>query len=310
MIEFRPDRPVLVPPGGIEHHVTDMTATFSADMTLEQANARLAPANQWLPVDGDQSLTLGRLMEENSTGPLRLGFGGWRDLLLGAQFRNGKGDLVTAGGSTVKNVAGYDLTKFMVGQRGIFGRVITLTTRTYLRPVGAVLARFPLAGNIRQSIRKFEQLLLTTCRPQWSLLTPDALLCGYLSDQRTLAYVQSALPEFQPGDIRALSVDEDIQFRWQARCDAWPTDAGLHARISVPPNHVGAFIEKTRPAAWIADPAFGVIWANYPGEGKAIEDAAKLVGGSRGADEAGRHAADNAARSDQARPAGTIEICV
>ena len=66
-------------------------------------------------------------LEMNSTGPLRLGFGAWRDLLLGAQFYNGRGELITAGGRTVKNVAGYDLTKFMVGQRGVFGRLLTLT---------------------------------------------------------------------------------------------------------------------------------------------------------------------------------------
>lgn len=249
-------------------------------MTLADANTHLAKANQWLPVDGDEELTLGQLVEENSTGPLRLGFGGWRDLLLGAQFHNGRGDLITAGGRTVKNVAGYDLTKFMVGQRGIFGRVVTITTRTYLRPAGAVLARFPLAGNIRHSIRKFEQLLLTTCRPQWALLTREALLCGYLSDERTLAYVQATLPDFQADDIRRLSVGEDIQLRWHARREAWPSGAAVHARISVPPNHVGEFLEKTRPATWIADPAFGVIWASDIGDGKSTEDAAQLVGGS------------------------------
>jgi FAD/FMN-containing dehydrogenase len=280
MDTFRPDRPVLVPPGGIEHHVTDMSATFSAEVTLAAADERLAAANQWLPIDGEREAPLGRLVEENSTGPLRLGFGGWRDLLLGAQFRNGRGDLITAGGRTVKNVAGYDLTKFMIGQRGTFGRVITITTRTYLRPAGAVLARFPLAGSIRNSIRKFEQLIVTTCRPQWAMLNSEALLCGYLSDERTLNYIEKTLPEHQAADIRRLSVDEDIQLRLAARAEAWPASAELHARVSVPPNHIGDFVEKTQPTAWHADPAFGIIWASYRGDSKPIEDAAQLVGGS------------------------------
>src|SRR5437867_12271072 len=80
--EFRPDRTPLVPPGGADLHARDMTATFSADVTLENAQAKLAELGQWLPIDGDSSWTLGRLVESNSTGPLRLGYGAWRDLLL------------------------------------------------------------------------------------------------------------------------------------------------------------------------------------------------------------------------------------
>src|SRR3954470_16030681 len=130
-------RSPLVPRGGIEHHVADLTATFAVEVTLNVAQEKLAAAGQWLPIDGPGGETLGSLVERNSTGPLRLGFGGWRDLLLGAQFTNGAGELITAGGRAVKNVAGYDLTKFMVGQFGVFGRVVTITTRTYKRPAAA-----------------------------------------------------------------------------------------------------------------------------------------------------------------------------
>ena len=120
-IHYRPRRGDLVPPGGVELHARDMTATFAADVTLGEAQRRLAEIGQWLPVDGDPAAALGDLVSFNSTGPLRLGYGAWRDLLLGVQFTNGRGELITAGGRTVKNVAGYDLTKFMVGQHGVFG---------------------------------------------------------------------------------------------------------------------------------------------------------------------------------------------
>src|SRR5687767_5242798 len=140
-ITFRPPRQPLVPPGGADLHARDMTATFAAEMTLGEAQRRLGELGQWLPIDGHPDAPLGRLVEENSTGPLRLGYGAWRDLLLGVQFTNGRGDLVTAGGRTVKNVAGYDLTKFMVGQRGVFGRLTSLTVRTYRRPAAALLVR-------------------------------------------------------------------------------------------------------------------------------------------------------------------------
>ena len=134
MISARADCQPLVSPGQIEHHVADLSATFAADVTLAAAQAKLREHNQWLPIDGDPNAPLGVLVEHNSTGPLRLGFGAWRDLLLGVQFTNGAGELITAGGRTVKNVAGYDLTKFMVGQYGMFGKILTLTTRAYKAP--------------------------------------------------------------------------------------------------------------------------------------------------------------------------------
>src|SRR5215213_323741 len=166
----RPPRESRVAPGGFELLSRDMTATFSADCTLRFAQEKLGEIGQWLPVDGEEDATLGSLIESNSTGPLRLGFGAWRDLLLGAQFTNGRGELISAGGRTVKNVAGYDLTKFMVGQRGVFGKLVTITTRVYKRPAGAVLATFPPEPKL------VHLLLPSPQRPQWTLLTPDALL--------------------------------------------------------------------------------------------------------------------------------------
>src|SRR5205823_9536292 len=142
------------------------------------AQTKLREHGQWLPIDGDVNATLGSLVERNSTGPLRLGFGAWRDLLLGVQFTNGAGELITAGGRTVKNVAGYDLTKFMVGQYGIFGKLVTLTTRAYKAPAGAGLATFS------PNLKMLEALMTTPCRPQWTVRTADTLYCGYVADAK------------------------------------------------------------------------------------------------------------------------------
>src|SRR5207245_449153 len=114
-VAHRPPRQPLVPPGGHELFAADMTAAFAADVTLADAQGRLAEVDQWLPIDGDPARPLGHLVQVNSSGPLRLGYGAWRDLLLGCQFENARGELITAGGRAVKNVAGYDLTKLMVG---------------------------------------------------------------------------------------------------------------------------------------------------------------------------------------------------
>src|SRR6478735_3257601 len=181
----RPPREPLVPPGGFELFARDMTATFSADCTLRLAQEKLGEIGQWLPVDGDPDATLGSLIERNSTGPLRLGFGAWRDLLLGVQFTNGRGELISAGGMTVKNVAGYDLTKFIVGSFGVFGRLITFTARTYRKP------DFALTVRAQGGAAAVGKLLPTPVRPQWTVMTEEGLTLGYLGDEATVAYYES-----------------------------------------------------------------------------------------------------------------------
>lgn len=247
-----------------------MTACFSADVTLRAAQEALSRHEQWLPIDGDSDATMGRLVEINSTGPLRLGFGAWRDLLLGAQFLNGNDELISAGGRTVKNVAGYDLTKFMVGQGGVFGRLVTLTTRTYKRPVGAILASFaPDAGILRT-------ILSTALRPQWALLTREAMLCGYVGDERSLALWEARLPERSPTKIDRRTLDEDIAHR----TSLWTVRAARVARISIPPARLHELAASMGDANWVADASFGIVMMSLDQNPSAIESAVRSLGGN------------------------------
>ena len=267
MSDFRPDRQPLVAPGAIDHHVGDMTATVAADVPLRRVQETVAAAGQWLPVDGDPERSIGELVEGNSTGPLRLGYGAWRDLLLGAQFRNGPGELITAGGRTVKNVAGYDLTKFMVGQGGVFGKIETITTRLYKRPAGAIVARFA------PNARLIGRLLPSTARPQWALLTADALLCGYVGDERTLEFYESTLAvEHKPGGIERRTLEQDIEHRGRL----WRGDF----RVAVPPAKVSEFLAVAGPTIWAADPAFGIVVGDAGGNEERIRGAAQALGGT------------------------------
>jgi glycolate oxidase FAD binding subunit len=273
----RSPREPLVPPGGADLHVGDMTATFAADLPLRDVQIRLAGHGQWLPVDGDPDTPIGVLVETNSTGPLRLGYGAWRDLLLGVQFTNGSGELVTAGGRVVKNVAGYDLTKFMVGQFGVFGRLVTVTTRTYRRPDMAVLARFAPDGAI------LGRLLTTPLRPQWALLTPEALLLGYLGDESSAAYYESTLKQgLGNGGLRAVDVTRrSIEADIEHRAGLWKAHSPGGFRASVPPARLGEFVSRAGVRDWVADAAFGVVVGSAEdGEGaRRVREAASGLGG-------------------------------
>jgi glycolate oxidase FAD binding subunit len=85
----------------------------------------------FLPMDPpfSEKATLGGIVAANTTGPRRLLYGLPRDLVLGVRFVTPKGDIIGAGGKTVKNVSGYDVSKLMIGSLGSLGILCEMTLR-------------------------------------------------------------------------------------------------------------------------------------------------------------------------------------
>jgi len=119
----------------IVHIPEDMTVTVSADVTLPALQAELAKNGQWLPVDPPGALTIRQLLDSNASGPRRYGFGTIREHLLGLHMQIGN-QTVHCGGKVVKNVAGYDLCRLMVGANGTLGEISEATFK--LRPLPEV----------------------------------------------------------------------------------------------------------------------------------------------------------------------------
>lgn len=85
----------------------------------------------FLPMDppSSEKATMGGIVAANSTGPRRLLYGLPRDLMLGVRFVTPEGEIVGAGGKTVKNVSGYDISKLMIGSYGSLGVICEMTLR-------------------------------------------------------------------------------------------------------------------------------------------------------------------------------------
>ncbi len=120
----------------IDHAAGDLTITAQAGMPLATLQGILAQQNQFLPLDPPSAATctLGGLIATGDSGPLRQGYGGVRDLLLGIDFVRYDGQAVKAGGRVVKNVAGYDLMKLFTGSFGTLGILTQVTFRVYPLP--------------------------------------------------------------------------------------------------------------------------------------------------------------------------------
>lgn len=136
-----PTRGVEDEDGGGTHGVlyydpADLTISVRADLTLDELQRVLAREGQWLPLDppGDAGLRLDEIFLNGLAGPLREGYGGPQNLALGCEFITGDGRRVRAGGRLMKDVAGYDLTRLIIGSRGELGELMSLDLRLRARP--------------------------------------------------------------------------------------------------------------------------------------------------------------------------------
>ena len=119
----------------VEHAAADLTVTVEAGATIAAVQDALRPAGQWLPFDPPRpgETTIGGLIAAQAGGPSRQAFGTARESLLGVHAVLADGRRVKSGGRVVKNVAGYDLHKLLVGS---FGTLAVLVEATFkLQPL-------------------------------------------------------------------------------------------------------------------------------------------------------------------------------
>ena len=120
----------------VEYVPEDQTVTVEAGVTFAELSRVLAERGQRLAVDvaePDRS-TIGGAIAANAFGPRRMRFGSFKDLILGVGLVRADGVRVRAGGKVVKNVAGFDLSKLMVGSHGTLALISSATLRVHPLP--------------------------------------------------------------------------------------------------------------------------------------------------------------------------------
>lgn len=119
----------------VDYPARDMTITVEAGLRVEELQQLLKAERQRVPVDVAQAhrATIGGAIATNTSGPSRFAHGTFRDCVIGISAVDGRGRLFSAGGRVVKNVAGYDLCKLLVGSLGTLAVVTQVTLR--LRPL-------------------------------------------------------------------------------------------------------------------------------------------------------------------------------
>ncbi len=123
--------------GILEYEPGEYTFTALAGTPLATVEAALAEHGQYLPFDPPfvaRGATLGGTVATGLSGSGRVRFGGVRDFLIGVRFVDGQGRLVRGGGKVVKNAAGFDLPKLMVGSLGQFGVLAEVSFKVFPQP--------------------------------------------------------------------------------------------------------------------------------------------------------------------------------
>ncbi len=124
-----PDVRSVRAPSGIEWVQADeMTACCGAGTPVVDLDAALREVGQCVALP--QGGTIGGAFAVGLSDVRRLGYGPVRDVLLQARYVSAAGEVVKAGGPTVKNVSGFDLCRLLVGSRGTLGFLGEVIVRT------------------------------------------------------------------------------------------------------------------------------------------------------------------------------------
>lgn len=133
--------------GIVSYDPQEFVVTMLSGTRISDVVAVLAKQGQYLPFDpllANRGATMGGTVSANASGPGRFRFGGIRDFLLGVRFIDGRGNCIRGGGQVVKNAAGFDYPKLMVGSQGKLGLLYELTFKVFPRPesCATIISRF------------------------------------------------------------------------------------------------------------------------------------------------------------------------
>ena len=158
----------------------DLYVTVGAGTPLADLQAELAADRTWVPLMSPwPESTVGGILATNFNAPLRMRYGGIRDLVLAVTVVLPDGRIIRVGRPVVKNVAGYDLPKLFVGAHGTLG----LITESTIKIIPLPRARASLIAPVEDLSLGLEwgRQLLPVC------LTASALLLCHGCDELSSA---------------------------------------------------------------------------------------------------------------------------
>ena len=277
--------------GLLEYEPSEFTFTALAGTRISTIQTALAEHGQYLPFDPpliEAGATLGGTIAAGLSGAGRFRYGGVRDFLLGVRLVNGEGDVVRGGSKVVKNAAGFDLPKLMVGSLGQFGVLVELSCKVFPRPAAwatATVRRSDLNATLETMTRLAISGLELTCL---DFEPPDRLWLRLGGLPESLPRRIERLREFLGADsngtlVPILATDEERVWRDVREFSWMPRDHGL---VKVPlvlrqiPTLEQALSQLTAPVPRRYSVGGNVAWLAWPEQLPAsrLEDVLQSLG--------------------------------
>jgi glycolate oxidase FAD binding subunit len=214
----------------------DLTISVEAGLPYAELSRALKPNRQMIPLDPPFSdkATVGGIIASNSSGPRRRLYGNARDMVIGMKFATLEGKLIQSGGMVVKNVAGLDMSKLMIGSWGTLAAVASINFK--LMPIPAVERTLVLS--VESSSAAFEIRDKLTR----GVLQPSAIDFLNLVAAAELGYKKALLAVEFGGNEAVIERCRHEVAQWGAFVEQSPEDAGrLWTRIR---NFTPKYLEK------------------------------------------------------------------
>ena len=134
--------------GIVSYEPSELVVTVRSGTPLAELEALLAASGQYLPFEpphyawSQGHATVGGMVASGLNGPARASAGSVRDHVLGVTLLNGRGELLRFGGEVIKNVAGYDVSRVMVGAMGTLGLLVDVSLKVLPLPPAEATLRF------------------------------------------------------------------------------------------------------------------------------------------------------------------------
>jgi glycolate oxidase FAD binding subunit len=176
----------------LEYEPHDLTISVEAGLAWSEFTRVLAANRQMVPLDPPfaGSATVGGVVAANCSGPRRRFYGTARDFIIGMRFATLEGKLVQSGGMVVKNVAGLDMAKLMIGSFGTLAAIAVINFKVVPAPEAEQSFLLPF-GSAEEAIAARNQVLANPLQPvAIDLLNPAA--ARPFGDQRWLLAVREA----------------------------------------------------------------------------------------------------------------------
>ena len=123
--------------GVIDYDPAELVITLRGGCRVDEVVALLRENGQMFafdPPDFDVRATIGGMVASGLAGPRRAYAGAMRDFVLGVRMIDGRGVVQNFGGRVIKNVAGFDVARLMVGALGTLGVLLEVSIRVVPTP--------------------------------------------------------------------------------------------------------------------------------------------------------------------------------